>query len=392
MTLCLSATKPVRSATMLLLAIASLFATGCKTPVAQTLLERENFQQEKTIEELKDQVDDAEHDLEQCRRENAALKRKLGGDTTVRSPSDSPTLLAPPEASAPSSRSNTDVPLFQPPSVDHGTPSVDSSTPPTDSPAPSSSSQPQQWTPPKTPSRKPAAPLPEPEATTSSYEQEEAAGATRIAIVRLLTNGHQFGHGADRYSNNSALGDNGIEVVFSPRDAENKTVATEGTVAIVVIDPAVAGLEARVARWDFSAREAKPHYRETLFGKAYRFDLLWPHDAPQHEKLKLFVRLTTPDGQRLEANQTIHVRLGMLAPPPDNSNLADSPAPAGETSIAGVLPTRPVSSTTTSSTTSPTTNSTTARDMGEFEPDEPAPTATRSPPVTRNGAVWKPFR
>ncbi len=331
MTPCLSATKSVRSATMLLLAIASLFAAGCKTPVAQTLLERENFQQEKTIEELKDQVDDAEHDLEQCRRENAALKGKLGGGVIVRPPSDSPLILTPPNASAPSSRPSSDVPLFQPPSVDHGTPSVNSSTPPTDSPAPSSNSQPQQWAPPKTPAHKPAAPLPEPEATPSSYQQEDTAGATRIAIVRLLTNGHQFGHGADRFSSNSAQGDNGIEVVFSPRDAENKTVATEGTVAIVVVDPAVTGAEARVARWDFSAQEAKAHYRETLLGKAYRFDLLWPHDAPRHEKLKLFVRLTTPDGQRLEANQTIHVRLGILAPR-DDSNLADSPAPLDDTS------------------------------------------------------------
>ena len=152
--------------------------------------------------------------------------------------------------------------------------------------------------------------------------------------------------------------------------------------AIVVVDPAVAGPEARVARWDFSAKEAKPHYRETLFGKAYRFDLLWPHDAPQHEKLKLFVRLTTPDGQRLEAQQTIHVRLGILAPPPDDSNLADSPAPLVDTSGAAVLRTRPVSST----TPSPTTNSTTARDMGEFEPDEPAPTATTSPSAAPQGS------
>ena len=90
MKLCLSAMdsgasskKSLRVAAPLLLAVALLFAAGCKTPVAQTLLERENFQQEKTIEDLKDQVDEAEHDLAQCRRENAALKRKFGGDTAA---------------------------------------------------------------------------------------------------------------------------------------------------------------------------------------------------------------------------------------------------------------------------------------------------------------------
>jgi len=369
----------------LLLAVAVLFAAGCRTPMSQTLLERENFQQEKTIEELKDQIDDAEHDLQQCQRENAALKRQLGGDITVRSPSDSPRIITSPDASSPSSHSNSDVPLFQPPSVDHGTPSDDSAAPPTYSPAPPGKSQSEQWAPPKTPLHKPETPLPEPGATTSSYDQEDTAGATRISIVRLLTNGHQFGgHAPDRYSTDSPLGDNGIEVVFSPRDAENRPVAAEGTVSMVVIDPAISGPEARVARWDFSTKEAKAHYRETLFGKAYRFDLLWPHDAPQHEKLRLFVRLTTPDGQRLETQQTIHVKLGALAPPPDDSNLADSPAPSSEPDNATVLRTRPVSS----STTSPTTD----RDMGEFEPDEPAPRGAEPPAVAHNGAVWKPYR
>ena len=76
---------------------------------------------------------------------------------------------------------------------------------------------------------KPKHTLPDSGATTSSYQEEESSSAVRISIVRLLTNGHQFGgHTPDRYSTNSVLGDNGIEVVFSPRDAQNRPVATEG--------------------------------------------------------------------------------------------------------------------------------------------------------------------
>jgi uncharacterized coiled-coil protein SlyX len=360
-----------------LLAIAALFAAGCRTPASQTLLERENFQQEKTIEDLQDQVDNIEHDLEQCRRENAALKGRVGG---VALPAiESPQIITP----APST-----VPNFQPPKIDRGTeaPGEDSPAPPSKSPA--QPNGPGQWTPPKTPPPQQSSEDVQPNsgATLSSYEEEAAPGAVRIAIIRLLTNGHQFGgHTRDGYTTVADVGDNGLQVAFSPRDAKNRAVAVEGSVAMVVVDPAISGPEARVARWDFSPEETKAHYRSTLFGKAYRFDLLWPHGAPQHERLKLFVRFTTSDGQRLEAQQPIHVRLPTIAPP-DNAEFADAPAPRSE-SIVAPAPA--------------------ASNAADDDADEPAPhgsgpsavaasTAMHSDVPTRaaahDGVVWKPYR
>jgi hypothetical protein len=363
------------------LAVAVLFAAGCKTPASQTLLERENFQQEKAIDELRDELDDAAHELQECRRENVALKKQLGGDGIVRSPIDVPQSVTPPPAGAPLSHPPSGVPLFQPPSIDRGT-----ATPPDNSPAAPSQSQPEQWAPPKQPPRlekSDAAPS-DSGATTSSYQEEDTPGGTRIVINRLLTNGHQFGgHTPDANTLDSSFGDNGLEIVFSFRDAKNRPVVAEGNLAIAVVDPAISGPAARVARWDFTADEVKAHYKNILFGKGYRFDLLWPHDGPQHERLKLFVRLTTPDGERLEAQQSIHVRLGTLLPTQNDANVADSPAPPGGE------PTGPDSVATNSAA-----GQSAGTSVGEFEPDEPAPHGAESPRISAvgNGAVWKPYR
>ncbi|HEX3998502.1 MAG TPA: hypothetical protein VHX65_08140 [Pirellulales bacterium] len=418
----LSGSRSGRAA-LSLLATAMLFS-GCRTPASQTLLEHENFEQEKTIEDLRDQIDEAQQDLQDCRRANAALKRQLGGGSANRSaaPSESSSRLSPRSVAPPTSPPPSAPPAFHPPTIDRGTEAPLESTPP-------AGSHSEEWVPPKLPGAADGDAPPASGATTSSYE-EEAPRAMRISMIRLLTAGHQFGgHGASYVAashgnRDAAMGDNGLQVAFTPRDAADRPVAAEGAVSMVVIDPALSGPGARVARWDFSPAQVRTHYRQNLFGKAYRFDLLWPHGAPQHERLKLFVRLTTADGEKLETNQTIYVRLGPQAPV-DDSNVAsadvaepssqvaerssqvagpsiadpdaDSPAPHDapppSTTSAEISATGLAAS---AVATSPPRD-----DMGEFEPDEPAPadspsgsansTTTQSMPP-RNSTAWRPDR
>ena len=82
-----------------------------------------------------------------------------------------------------------------------------------------------------------------------------------------------------------------------------------GDVSIVVVDPALAGREARIARWNFDADEVAQHVRRNRDGGSLHFELPWP-TPPQHSDLRLFVRFTTYDGRRLEANLPIEVQLG----------------------------------------------------------------------------------
>ncbi|HEV3417446.1 MAG TPA: hypothetical protein VG056_11550, partial [Pirellulales bacterium] len=156
------------------------------------------------------------------------------------------------------------------------------------------------------PRAKKPAELPAPSNTNAISAQPTAlltdsSGAiARLAISRLMTGGHSF---------SGKPGDDGLLVVFTPRDSSGRPVRAKGEVSFVAIDPQASGAAARVARWDFAAAEVASHYRQGALGSAVHFELLWPEHPPEHGELKLFVRLTTPDGDRFEDNQTIRVRL-----------------------------------------------------------------------------------
>ena len=82
-----------------------------------------------------------------------------------------------------------------------------------------------------------------------------------------------------------------------------------GDLSIVVVDPALEGRAARIARWDFEADELPDHVRRNRDGGSLQFELPWP-TQPQHNDLRVFARFTTYDGRRLEANLPIDVPLG----------------------------------------------------------------------------------
>jgi hypothetical protein len=99
-----------------------------------------------------------------------------------------------------------------------------------------------------------------------------------------------------------------LNVVIEQRDPHDATVLAPGDVSIVVVDPALEGREARIARWNFDSDEVAKHIRRNRDGGTLQFELPWP-TPPAHSDLRLFVRFTTYDGRRLEANLPIDVQL-----------------------------------------------------------------------------------
>jgi hypothetical protein len=106
----------------------------------------------------------------------------------------------------------------------------------------------------------------------------------------------------------SPSGDQGLLVVVEPRDQAGNIVLAAGQTSVALIDPALAGEQARLARWDFSAAETE---RAMHAGSESGIHLRLPwRSAPSHDRLKVFVRYTTRDGRKLQAEQTIAVALG----------------------------------------------------------------------------------
>jgi hypothetical protein len=102
-------------------------------------------------------------------------------------------------------------------------------------------------------------------------------------------------------------GHDGIAVLIGPRDLENRPVPAAAPVSVVLVDRAMPDGAARVARWDFSGKEAAQHYRRSAKGEGIYLKMPWSAAPPTHGQLDLFVRYMTRDGRKLEAHQEIQI-------------------------------------------------------------------------------------
>jgi hypothetical protein len=278
----------MKSGLFVLLCVAAPLALGCRTNPNQVLMEQEHRR-------LEDDNNDLENQLDQCERENESLKHELA---TLKQ--NGPAAPDGRDGAPPPPRIITPPPeIPQLPKIDLGTPDDPPSTKPAPAERPSTGGRNHDEksgdsAPPSSVGRV----VRDGDVRTASAA---APGqADRIVISRLFSGGRSSG---------SKPPDDGITVVFNPRTASGQAIEAGGDVAIVLIDPQLHGDASRIARWDFAAVEVASHYRRSGIAGGYHFELLWPDAPPKHGDLQLFVRLTTPDGQKLQADLPIHVRL-----------------------------------------------------------------------------------
>ena len=251
-----------------LVCLTGLLLLGCRADNSTVLLERDLRLQEDKIYHLQACLEDAQMAREATIRENEALKRELDGASRRDFPGLGPDSRGP------------DVEL-PPSNLPPGGDQLDLTPPTIDLPEPSEA----------------------PSVEMGPAEGEEAivveSPPTQLVINSRLTGGmDRDGHG----------GDEGILVVFEPRDAAGHLVRWPGSVSVVLMDPALEGEGARIARWNFSADEVPTHYLSTVFGRGLQFELPWPSEPPQHDELVLFVRFTTQEGNKLTSDAKIKIR------------------------------------------------------------------------------------
>lgn len=128
----------------------------------------------------------------------------------------------------------------------------------------------------------------------------DSADVGQVVVNRMLTGGFSAG---------GASGDSGVLVVLEPRDAQGRRLDAPGDVSIAILDPAKTGNEARIARWDFPASETAKLFRGSGIGRGIYIECPWPDRPPENNRLHLFVRYTTSDGRKLQADQDVEVAL-----------------------------------------------------------------------------------
>ncbi|MBI3462695.1 MAG: hypothetical protein HY000_06480 [Planctomycetes bacterium] len=265
--------------------VVALAASGCRSNANYEPLYTEMRWLEDRIYGLQDHLDQAESELEACHRENLTLRKRLAdaGVPEDLGPSAPVTAPLPPPPRAPLETLPPD--RLAPPQVD-GVPAPGDSEMLRIPDADQSST-----------GRGPPQPA---RIAAGSTARSAASGNSlqRITLNRVLTGG---------YDRDGVPGDEALMVVVEPRSASGEIIDTPGDISVVVLDPALDGPAARVARWDITAAESAELFRETPVGQGVQLELPWPDKPPTSRALMLFVRYSTAEGGKHVADQQIEV-------------------------------------------------------------------------------------
>jgi len=283
-----------------------LAAAGCRTDPNTVLLERELRLQEDEIFRLRDCLDDCQAALESARRKNAALEQGSGSGV--------PDIdLSFDGAVSDETSERGEAPGFAPPAPARPMPpSVELEEPAGSEPAPSRRTEPRQtpgstsrpsdgseldeaprWSPPSGAAG--SGSVPQPIDGGAARGGGDSTQVARVLVNRALSGGFD----ADGHS-----GDDGVIVVIEPRDRQDRYLAAPAEVSVVLLDPT---LDARIARWDFSAAETARLFHDSTFGRGMQLEMTWPGDPPKNRELHVFVRYITADGRQFEVDQPIRV-------------------------------------------------------------------------------------
>ncbi len=255
---------------ILLVFVCGCCLTGCKSGRQnQELLERELRFQEDRIYELENALDECEYELECSRRDTPSSGGQSSGGGNRRSGGSSglPIIDMSPDSGSGAPRprvpGDNDQPVM--PTVEPG----EEIAPPTTGGA-----------------------------MNMNTPEPRDRQIARIVLNKQLTGGATHVQGSE----------DGIVVVFEPRNVRGEMVGEPGDVSIALVDPQRSGPGARLARWDFAAKDAfEQFHRSGPTGRGYAFELPWPEAAPQNKELQLFVRYVTPDGRKLISQMMVNV-------------------------------------------------------------------------------------
>ena len=125
-----------------------------------------------------------------------------------------------------------------------------------------------------------------------------------IYPVRSIVLGRQTGG----HEGENGIGDDALQVVLEPHDAENQSVKVPGAVHIEVLEVTSAGLKKPLSSWDISPEELSKSWRIGLLGSGYKLILPWKV-WPSTEKLRVMAQMQLSDGRVFEADRDVTIRL-----------------------------------------------------------------------------------
>ncbi|MFN6053253.1 MAG: hypothetical protein ACK47R_20695, partial [Planctomycetia bacterium] len=146
----------------------------------------------------------------------------------------------------------------------------------------------------------------------------------KIYPLKTVTLGRQTG----AIDNDGQTGDEALQVVLEPKDADNHSVKVPGTLEVQVVEILPEGLKNPLSSWTVENDELSRSWRSGLLTTGYMLILPWKI-WPQHEKLRVIVQFKVEDGRMFEAEKDFTVKLPAGLMKRNNTILETTPIQSG---------------------------------------------------------------
>jgi hypothetical protein len=143
-------------------------------------------------------------------------------------------------------------------------------------------------------------------------------GTTLPSTVQELV----LGRGTGGYDTDRLPGDDALQVVVEPHDADGHSLKVPGTLHVAALEILPEGLKKPLSTWVVAADQLRRSWRSGLFSTGYYLVLPWP-SWPATDKLRVVVQFELADGRLFEADKDITIRL-----PPAAYRKPPGPGPA----------------------------------------------------------------
>ena len=173
-------------------------------------------------------------------------------------------------------------------------------------------------------------------------------------------------------------GDDGIVVVFEPRNREDDFVPMASRVSVVLLDPET---RERVARWELSKEQTEVALQKARTGRGIELHMPWQDTPPSKSRLHLFVRYWLPDGTAVQGDREITITPNGQLAARWTPRTEQRPAPPRRLNVADTL-----DQTTEATGSSP--------DSSQRSDARDTPRSQDTPPTARQAQLpqWRPFR
>jgi len=126
----------------------------------------------------------------------------------------------------------------------------------------------------------------------------------KVYPLKNITLGRQTG-GVDL---DGQTGEEALQVIIEPKDAESHVVKVPGSVLIQVIEISTEGLKTPLSTWQVSNDELSKSWRNGLLTTGYALTMQWKL-WPNSDKLRVIVHFKLDDGRLFEAEKDFTLKL-----------------------------------------------------------------------------------